>query len=124
MKYRLIKRDSSGEPQIYSEDTSLYDDIKTIKEIAPYAGLIGIDNVDGEKVEVYEAFNTLEEFNRNEYLNELGEIQRWQAWYKEQVFKYERCARLGISFDNNIRELDLASLQAEKRVNELIKILS
>lgn len=124
MKYRLIKRNSSGEPQIYSEDTPLYDDIKVVKEIAPYAGLIGLDDVDEEKVEVYEAFNTLEEFNRNEYLNELGEIQRWQTWYKEQVFKYERCARLGISFDNNIRELDLASLQAEKRVNELIKILS
>lgn len=59
---------------------------------------------------------------------ELNELTSWfNDVYDTQVKQYERCKRLGITYDNkygSIGELDVQALQNAERINELKAILN
>ena len=56
--------------------------------------------------------------------NELRELLHWFNYYDNQVNQYNRCQRLGILFDKDIKELDNQAKNNALRVSELRKLLN
>ena len=53
------------------------------------------------------------------YANELYDLMKWFDEYDLQVKQYNRCQRLGVEFDKDIKELDDLAVVNAKRIKEL-----
>ena len=58
------------------------------------------------------------------YENELYDLIKWFDKYDLQVKQYNRCQRLGLEFDKNIKELDNQATINQRRIAELRKLLN
>ena len=55
--------------------------------------------------------------------NELFVLDKWFDEYDNQVKQYERCKRLGITFDKDINLLDNEAREKQQRIAEIRNIL-
>lgn len=55
--------------------------------------------------------------------NEIAELIQWFEEYDNQIKQYERCIRLDIDFDKDIRILDKEANNKQLRIRELREIL-
>lgn len=68
--------------------------------------------------------NLSQESNKIEKLHtELLQLLYWFESYDNQVKQYERCQRLGISFDKDIKKLDNEAKTNQERISEIRKLL-
>ena len=57
------------------------------------------------------------------YENELYDLMQWFDKYDLQVKQYNRCQRLGVEFDKDIKELDDLAVVNAKKIKELRELL-
>lgn len=50
---------------------------------------------------------------------ERDELAAWFAWYDIQIMQYQRCQRLGETFDQNVEELDAEAAVKQARIREI-----
>lgn len=55
--------------------------------------------------------------------NELSNLYYWFNEYDNQVKQYERCKRLGITFDKDINLLDNEAREKQQRIAEIRNLL-
>ena len=61
---------------------------------------------------------------QEELLNsELGELYAWFEEYDNQVKQYNRCQRMGITYDKDIKQLDNQARANANRITEIRKDL-
>ena len=56
-------------------------------------------------------------------IKELNELMSWFNWYDMQVNQYNRCVRLNIVFDKDMKELDAQAVQNQSRISEIRNLL-
>lgn len=61
--------------------------------------------------------------NKEKYYEELNDLIYWFTEYDLQVSQYNRCQRLGVEFDKDIKELDDLAVVNAKRIKELRELL-
>lgn len=77
-----------------------------------------------EAYDEYEDILRLEPLNETELLNmELSELYAWFDEYDNQVKQYNRCQRLGIAYDKDIKELDNQAKANAERITEIRGLL-
>jgi hypothetical protein len=71
--------------------------------------------VDGKVVAVYHEVTDVEKLN-----NELNSLMSlFNDYYDNQIKQYERCQRLGLVFDGNIKTLDNEAQNNQIRIREI-----
>lgn len=75
--------------------------------------------VSGDKVVAVEHEVTQEELLQEELKN----LYEWFDEYDNQVKQYERCQRLGITFDKDINLLDNEAREKQQRIAEIRNLL-
>ena len=77
------------------------------------------------KEPIKETKETWMEYTQQElYENELSDLMKWFDEYDLQVKQYNRCKRLGVEFDKNIKDLDDLAVVNAKRIKELRELLN
>ena len=61
--------------------------------------------------------------NKEKYYEELNDLIYWFTEYDLQVSQYNRCQRLGVEFDKDIKGLDDLAVVNAKRIKELRELL-
>jgi len=74
--------------------------------------------VDGKVVAVERVITQKQLLN-----NELNDLYDWFNEYDNQVKQYERCKRLGITFDKDINLLDNEAREKQQRIAEIRNLL-
>lgn len=87
----------------------------TIVELEP---IDGIRKFQIQEVKPYQ--KTQEEL----YRDDLISIEKWFDYYDQQVMQYNRCIRMGISYDKDINELDNQAVLNANRITELRSLLN
>lgn len=58
------------------------------------------------------------------YRDELISLEKWFIEYDKQVMQYNRCIRMGLSYDKDISELDNQAVLNANRITELRRLLN
>lgn len=122
-----IRKEKDG--SIYIDKTALerFDEATLIK--APYNySFVEVEKEDCEASDFNEdlTFN-IEKYNhrKDKMLNEieLGNLYAWFEEYDNQVKQYNRCQRMGIAYDKDIKELDNQAKINAERITEIRNLL-
>lgn len=82
--------------------------------------------LDEEKKKRYDEYLTLV-LDLESIKEQIREIEKWMMEYEEEYAKYERCIRLGLSYDKDIDKLNEEAkekIQMQKRLNSKIETLN
>ena len=77
----------------------------------------------GRRFQIQE-INPYQKTQEELYRDELISLEKWFTEYDKQVMQYNRCIRMGISYDKDISELDNEAVLNANRITELRSLLN